>query len=326
MVALDGPRRPRRGRPRRASARVRVPGHRGPGQPRLDGARRPRGRGRPRRCRWTCGSRSASRRRPAWAAGRATRPPRWWPPTACTGSASARTRLEAVAARVGSDVPFFVRGGAQWAEGRGERLRPAARPGSPPCSSKADGGALHRRGLRAPSTGCRRPPRARRASRPRPARPRGLGCATTSGPRRSPWRPASAPPPAPWRAAGAGAVLLCGSGSCLAGLFPDRAGAEAAARTWPARGFRAVVDPAPEAGRIAARSGDRQTGSPLRSPSSGPSGRRRCVMSPQVDAPTRSSVRGPRTPTWHCEIHLKIAIRDGGARSRAKSPSLDHHL
>ena len=29
-------------------------------------------------------------------------------------------RLERVAARVGSDVPFFVRGGAQWAEGRGE--------------------------------------------------------------------------------------------------------------------------------------------------------------------------------------------------------------
>jgi 4-diphosphocytidyl-2-C-methyl-D-erythritol kinase len=36
--------------------------------------------------------------------------------------------LEAVAAQVGSDVPFFVRGGAQWAEGRGERLTPTAMP------------------------------------------------------------------------------------------------------------------------------------------------------------------------------------------------------
>ena len=32
-------------------------------------------------------------------------------------------RLEAIAARVGSDVPFFIRGGCQWAEGRGDRLR-----------------------------------------------------------------------------------------------------------------------------------------------------------------------------------------------------------
>ena len=36
--------------------------------------------------------------------------------------------LEVVAARVGSDVPFFIRGGAQWAEGRGERLTPAPMP------------------------------------------------------------------------------------------------------------------------------------------------------------------------------------------------------
>jgi len=36
--------------------------------------------------------------------------------------------LEDVAAEVGSDVPFFIRGGAQWASGRGEVLRPAAAP------------------------------------------------------------------------------------------------------------------------------------------------------------------------------------------------------
>lgn len=37
-------------------------------------------------------------------------------------------RLERAAAGVGSDVPFFIRGGAQWATGRGEVLAPAAAP------------------------------------------------------------------------------------------------------------------------------------------------------------------------------------------------------
>jgi 4-diphosphocytidyl-2-C-methyl-D-erythritol kinase len=37
--------------------------------------------------------------------------------------------LEAVAAHIGSDVPFFVRGGAQWATGRGELLAPTRAPG-----------------------------------------------------------------------------------------------------------------------------------------------------------------------------------------------------
>ena len=36
----------------------------------------------------------------------------------------APSRLEALAARIGSDCPFFVRGGTQIAAGRGERLRP----------------------------------------------------------------------------------------------------------------------------------------------------------------------------------------------------------
>ena len=37
-------------------------------------------------------------------------------------------RLERAAAAVGSDVPFFIRGGAQWATGRGEVLEPASAP------------------------------------------------------------------------------------------------------------------------------------------------------------------------------------------------------
>jgi 4-diphosphocytidyl-2-C-methyl-D-erythritol kinase len=37
-------------------------------------------------------------------------------------------RLEQIAAQVGSDVPFFMRGGAQWARGRGEELSPVQIP------------------------------------------------------------------------------------------------------------------------------------------------------------------------------------------------------
>ena len=39
-----------------------------------------------------------------------------------------RAALEGVAADVGSDVPFFIRGGAQWARGRGEALTPTSMP------------------------------------------------------------------------------------------------------------------------------------------------------------------------------------------------------
>ena len=45
-------------------------------------------------------------------------------------------------------------------------------------------------------------------------------------------------------AAGAGAVLLCGSGSCLAGLYPDRTGRGGGGAGVAGRGFRAVVTPA----------------------------------------------------------------------------------
>jgi 4-diphosphocytidyl-2-C-methyl-D-erythritol kinase len=43
---------------------------------------------------------------------------------------SPSTALHDLAARLGSDVPFFLAGGAAWGEGRGERLRPL--PDLPP--------------------------------------------------------------------------------------------------------------------------------------------------------------------------------------------------
>ncbi len=37
-------------------------------------------------------------------------------------------KLEEIAARVGSDVPFFIRGGAAWVRGRGEQIEPCDLP------------------------------------------------------------------------------------------------------------------------------------------------------------------------------------------------------
>jgi 4-diphosphocytidyl-2-C-methyl-D-erythritol kinase len=152
-------------------------------------------------------------------------------------------RLEAVAARVGSDVPFFVRGGAQWAEGRGERLRRASAPEFAALLVKGDAGlstaAVYRAFDRLPAPAPHPP------GEPPPRLP-----ALAAWVRNDLWPAAFALAPGLGAAAralavaGAGAVLLCGSGSCLAGLYPVRVGADAAARTWPGGGFRAVVTPA----------------------------------------------------------------------------------
>jgi 4-diphosphocytidyl-2-C-methyl-D-erythritol kinase len=169
-------------------------------------------------------------------------------------------RLERVAARVGSDVPFFVRAGAQWAEGRGERLRPASVPPFAALLAKPAAGlstaAVYRAFDRLP---------------PPPPPPR--GDEIVAGSRNDPdqdevvagssndpyrhevvarsrndlWGAALALAPGlgatarALAAAGADRVLLCGSGSCLAGLFRNGAGAEEAAARMPAGGFRAVV-------------------------------------------------------------------------------------
>lgn len=152
-------------------------------------------------------------------------------------------RLEAVAARVGSDVPFFVRGGAQWAEGRGEALTPARAPRfaallTMPAAGLSTGAVYARfdQDPAPPPPGDDDPP---------PAMPALAGWL-----RNDLWHAARALAPGlaereeALRAAGAPAVLLCGSGACMAGIFPDRAAAEAAAGRLEAPGFRAVAVPA----------------------------------------------------------------------------------
>jgi 4-diphosphocytidyl-2-C-methyl-D-erythritol kinase len=149
-------------------------------------------------------------------------------------------RLEAVAARVGADVPFFVRGGAQWAEGRGERLRPTRAPAAVLLLAR------HGEGLPTPAVyrafDRMAPPPPDDGSEA-PADPARLAAWV----RNDLWPPALALDPSLGRvaralvAAGARRALLCGSGSCLAGLFEDRAAAERACARLAWVAFRAVA-------------------------------------------------------------------------------------
>ncbi|HMO00496.1 MAG TPA: 4-(cytidine 5'-diphospho)-2-C-methyl-D-erythritol kinase [Miltoncostaeaceae bacterium] len=153
-------------------------------------------------------------------------------------------RLERVAARVGSDVPFLVRGGAQWAEGRGEALTPARAPRfaallTMPAAGLSTG-AVYARFDQDP------PPAAAAPGDPPSAMPAlGEWLRNDLWPAARALAPALAEREAALRAAGAPAVLLCGSGACMAGIFPDRAAAEAAAGRLEAPGFRAVAVPLP---------------------------------------------------------------------------------
>jgi 4-diphosphocytidyl-2-C-methyl-D-erythritol kinase len=132
--------------------------------------------------------------------------------------------LEAVAAQVGSDVPFFIRGGAQWVTGRGELLAPTRAPAfvaliaAPPfglstadvyrafddgSASSADDGVEAPQGM-----------------------PQLAGWV-----RNDLWPAAASLQPALHRlaadlvSAGAHAALLCGSGAALAGLYTSPASA-----------------------------------------------------------------------------------------------------
>ncbi len=132
--------------------------------------------------------------------------------------------LEAVAADVGSDVPFFVRGGTQWASGRGEILEPATAPdfvalivfpgfGLSTADVYRAFDALH-----APPGGAAVDTSTLRGILRNDLWPAAREC-----------RPALADLDAALRAVGARDTLLCGSGTAMAGFFADEEGARAAA-------------------------------------------------------------------------------------------------
>jgi 4-diphosphocytidyl-2-C-methyl-D-erythritol kinase len=129
--------------------------------------------------------------------------------------------LEEVAAEVGSDVPFFVRGGAQWAQGRGERLRPARPLAVHALIAMPDGGLSTAEVYRAFD-------RVGPSAAPAPAGegPVWRWAVNDLWPAALALRPDLGGLARALRAAGARRALLCGSGAAMAGLFADREEAE----------------------------------------------------------------------------------------------------
>lgn len=129
--------------------------------------------------------------------------------------------LERVAAEVGSDVPFFVRGGAQWGEGRGDVLSPAVAPAF---------AAL----VAVPRFGCptgevyrafdrlAAPPSDSGGSAPDSARELAAWVRNDLWPAALSLRLPLGRVARQLAGTGALATLLCGSGSGVAALFPDR--------------------------------------------------------------------------------------------------------
>ena len=147
------------------------------------------------------------------------------------------TTLECLGAEVGSDVPFFVRGGAQWADGRGEQLTPTTAPNFAAVIVAPDVGLSTRAvyeafdALPAPPADDERPVPGAMPELGRWVRNDLWAAATTLHPGLVGISDALS-------ACGAAATLLCGSGSAIAGLFGSATGADAAARTLPGRVFR----------------------------------------------------------------------------------------
>lgn len=138
--------------------------------------------------------------------------------------------LEVLAAAVGSDVPFFIRGGAQWARGRGEMLEGTTMPEfhavvcwrGPPLATPSVYARFDE--LPAPEAHPSDPP------------PLNAALDLARWARNDLW-PAALDLRPDLRAlseaiatAGAARALLCGSGAAVCGLFADRSAAEAGVR------------------------------------------------------------------------------------------------
>ncbi|MSO44593.1 MAG: 4-(cytidine 5'-diphospho)-2-C-methyl-D-erythritol kinase [Thermoleophilia bacterium] len=126
-------------------------------------------------------------------------------------------RLERAAAAVGSDVPFFIRGGAQWATGRGEVLEPARCPGFEAVIVAPERG-LSTRTVYAAFDALPAPPSD--SGGPPPADAAGLAawCRNDLWPAARRLAPDLAVIHDALVSAGAATPLLCGSGSAMCGI------------------------------------------------------------------------------------------------------------
>lgn len=126
-------------------------------------------------------------------------------------------RLQRAAAAVGSDVPFFIRGGAQWAMGRGEVLEPAGAPAFE-CVLVAPGVGLSTPAVYGAFDALPAPPPDDHA--PVPADAAGLGewCRNDLWPAARSLAPELAIIHDALACAGASPALLCGSGSAFCGI------------------------------------------------------------------------------------------------------------
>ncbi len=137
-------------------------------------------------------------------------------------------RLERAAAAVGSDVPFFIRGGAQWATGRGEVLAPASVPAFE-CVIVAPGVGLSTPAVYAAFDSLPDPEPDDNVPPPSDAAGLAAWC------RNDLWAPAQSLAPQlidvfeALGKAGAAPALLCGSGSAFCGITPTREAADALA-------------------------------------------------------------------------------------------------
>jgi 4-diphosphocytidyl-2-C-methyl-D-erythritol kinase len=141
-------------------------------------------------------------------------------------------RLERAAAAVGSDVPFFIRGGAQWATGRGEVLEPASAPAFE-CVIVAPGVGLSTPAVYAAFDSLPDPEPDDNVPPPTDAAGLAAWC------RNDLWAPAQSLAPQlidvfeALGAAGAAPALLCGSGSAFCAITATPASADAIAHRVP---------------------------------------------------------------------------------------------
>ena len=169
-------------------------------------------------------------RRAAWPAARPTRRPRWSPSTGSGSCSTSDDDLLALAAELGSDVPFALLGGTALGTGRGELVEPVPDPATwwwvvGPVGAR---GCRRRRSTGASTSSPRTRPRSRRArtrscSRSRPATRRSWPgrCTTTSRRPPSTCAPTSATCSS-W-ASGSGALrgMVSGSGPTCVFLAAD---------------------------------------------------------------------------------------------------------